>query len=37
VHVGRRQVTVRCEVFDHRDGHRELCAVAQGTVVRTST
>jgi uncharacterized protein (TIGR00369 family) len=35
VHVGRRQVSVRCDVYDHRDGGRELCAVAQGTVTRT--
>lgn len=34
VDAGRRLVTVRCEVFDHRADRRYLCAVAQGTVVR---
>jgi uncharacterized protein (TIGR00369 family) len=33
--TGRRLVTVRCDVFDHRDGQRQLCAAAQGTVMRT--
>lgn len=36
VDAGRRIVTVRCDVFDHRDGDRLLCAIAQGTVVRRS-
>lgn len=34
VDVSARLVTVRCDVFDHRDGDRRLCAVAQGTVIR---
>lgn len=36
VDTGRRIVTVRCDIFDLRDGDRQLCAVAQGTVVRNS-
>lgn len=34
VDVSRRLVTVRCEVFDHRAGGPQLCAIAQGTVAR---
>jgi uncharacterized protein (TIGR00369 family) len=34
VDAGRRIVTVRCDVFDVRNDDRQLCAVAQGTVVR---
>ncbi|MFE2377425.1 PaaI family thioesterase [Streptomyces sp. NPDC059398] len=34
VHTGRRQATVRCELFMVRDdGDEVLCAVAQGTVL----
>ncbi|KIF71089.1 thioesterase [Streptomyces sp. AcH 505] len=34
VHSGRRQATVRCDVFTVADdGTRTLCAVAQGTVL----
>lgn len=34
VHSGRRQATVRCDVFTVADdGARTLCAVAQGTVL----
>ncbi|WP_443071509.1 PaaI family thioesterase [Streptomyces sp. NBC_01465] len=34
VHAGRRQATVRCELFTVKeDGAEALCAVAQGTVL----
>jgi uncharacterized protein (TIGR00369 family) len=35
VDAGRRLVTVRCDLFDLRDGERHLCAVATGTVMRS--
>jgi uncharacterized protein (TIGR00369 family) len=31
---GRRLITVRCDVFDHRADRPYLCAIAQGTAVR---
>jgi uncharacterized protein (TIGR00369 family) len=34
VRAGSRQVTVRAELFAHRDHEEHLCAVAQGTVAR---
>ncbi len=35
VYAGKNQAVCRCEVFGVRDGEEQLCAVAQGTIVRT--
>ena len=34
VRAGARLITVRADLFDHRDGEERLCAAAQGTVAR---
>lgn len=34
LHVGRTQAVCRCDVFAVRSGAEQLCAVAQGTIVK---
>lgn len=36
IHTGRRQAVCSCEIFDVNDGDEALCAVAQGTIVKTA-
>jgi uncharacterized protein (TIGR00369 family) len=35
IHTGRFQAVCRCDVFSVEAGEESLCAVAQGTIVRT--
>lgn len=35
VHAGRRQATCRAEIFTQSGEQEQLCAIAQGTIVRT--
>lgn len=35
IYASRTQAVCRCEIFVAREGKEELCAVAQGTIVRT--
>ncbi len=36
VHAGRRQAVCRCDIFVEQDGTEALCAVAQGTISKSS-